>query len=222
MHDLRDLVSRLKKHYGKPSFPPANGPFELILWENAVYLLPDERRMEVFEALRKRVGLTPEALLSADKNVLLDLATRGGMRPEVRVLRWRQIAMIASDHFGGNLDRLLDLPYKEASRALREFPNIGGPASEKILLYCGVAGELPLESNGLRVLTRFGFGEESKNYGATYKSVQSAISGALPGKAMAEAHLLLREHGKTLCKTNAPRCSDCPVLAYCVTGKKLA
>jgi endonuclease-3 len=222
MPDLRDLISRLKKHYGKPGLPPANGPFELVLWENAVYLLPDERRTEVFEALRERVGLTPRALIDAEKRLLLELATRGGMQPEVRVLRWRQIAMIAQDRFGGDLDRVLELPYKDAMRALREFPSIGGPAAEKILLYCGVAGELPLESNGLRVLTRFGFGEESKNYGATYKSVQAAISGALPGTAMAEAHLLLREHGKTLCKTNRPRCGECPVAAYCATGMRLA
>jgi len=222
MPDLCDLTSRLRKHYGKPELPPAKGPFELILWENAVYLLPDERRIEVFEGLRKRVGLTPKALLDADKSLLLELAKRGGMQPEVRVLRWRQIAMIAQDQFAGDLDRVLELPYKDALKAIREFPNIGGPAAEKILLYCGVAGELPLESNGLRVLTRFGFGEESKNYGATYKSVQFAIRGALPGKSMAEAHLLLREHGKALCKTSAPRCGECPVAAYCATGLKLA
>ncbi len=140
------------------------------LWENAVYLLPDKRRAEVFQALRDRVGLTPEALLKADKDVLLELAKRAGMQPEVRVLRWRQIAMIAQDQ--GNLEEILKLPYKQAKSILKMFPSIGDPAAEKILLYCGMAAELPLESNGLRVLTRYGFGEASKNYGATYKSVQ--------------------------------------------------
>src|SRR5438105_4599944 len=41
------LIARLKKHYGEPQLPPARGPFELILWENACYLLPDERRAVV-------------------------------------------------------------------------------------------------------------------------------------------------------------------------------
>ena len=60
-------------------------PFELVLWENAVYLLPDQRRAAVFDALRAQVGLTPDAILHAPTEVLLPLATLGGMRPETRV-----------------------------------------------------------------------------------------------------------------------------------------
>ena len=49
MPDLKKIVAALKKHFGEPELPPAKGPFELVLWENAVYLLPDTRRAEVFE-----------------------------------------------------------------------------------------------------------------------------------------------------------------------------
>jgi endonuclease-3 len=215
--DLKDLLARLKQRYGAPTFPPAKGPFELILWENACYLLPDTRRAEVFEALRDQVGLTSEKILEASPTVLLPLAKRGGMRPETRVFRWREIARITVDQFAGDLNALLKLPYKDAKKALKQFPNIGDPAAEKILLYSGVTGELPLESNGLRVLTRFGFGREQKSYGATYRSVQEAIAGDLPrgSRALAQAHLLLREHGQTLCKRNDPDCPACPVADRC-------
>jgi endonuclease III len=215
--DFANLTERLKRYYGAPELPPAHGPFELILWENACYLLPDSRRAEVFEALKSQVGLTPQAVLNADPAKLLPLARRGGMRPETRVFRWRETARITLDQFGGDLDGAMKLPYKEAKKALKQFPNIGDPAAEKILLYCGVSGELPLDSNGLRVLTRVGFGRELKSYGATYKSVQEAISKDLPLKAgaMAQAHLLLRQHGKTLCKRTAPSCEPCPLAAIC-------
>jgi endonuclease III len=217
MPDFKDLLARLKLRYGIPALPPAKGPFELILWENACYLLPDKRREEVFSALRDQVGLQSEKILAADQSVLLPLAKRGGMRPETRVFRWREIARITLDQFGGDLDAVLKLPYKEAKKALKQFPNIGDPAAEKILLYSGVTGELPLESNGLRVLTRFGFGREQKSYGATYRSVQEAIANDLPrgSRALAHAHLLLREHGQTLCKRNDPDCGACPVADAC-------
>ena len=106
------------------------------------------------------------------------------------VFRWREIARITVDQFDGDLNPLLKLSYKEAKKGLKQFPNIGDPQAEKILLYCGVAGDLPLESNGLRVLTRFGFGREEKSYGATYKSVQEAIVADLPcgSAALAQAH----------------------------------
>jgi endonuclease III len=217
MPDFKPLLARLKLRYGTPTFPPAKGPFELILWENACYLLPDKRRAEVFEALCAEVGLQPEKILQAGQAVLLPLAQRGGMRPETRVFRWREIARIALDQFNGDLDAVLKLPYKEAKKALKQFPNIGDPAAEKILLYSGVTGELPLESNGLRVLTRFGFGREQKSYGATYRSVQEAIASELPGgsRTLAQAHLLLREHGQTLCRRNDPDCGACPVADSC-------
>ena len=94
MLEFKNLITKLKKHYGVPAMPPAKGPFELVMWENACYLLPDERRTAVFEGLRKQVGLNAKAILKADPDVLLTLATMGGMRPKVRVFRWQEIARI--------------------------------------------------------------------------------------------------------------------------------
>ena len=220
--DFKKLIAGLKRHYGEPALPPANGPFELVLWENACYLLPDERRAEVFEGLRRQVGLDPHKIQNANRDVLLALAKRGGMRPETRVFRWLEIARITIDQFDGDLSRVLTKPYAEAKRALKQFPNIGDPGAEKILLCCGVDHflevGLPLESNGCRVLLRVGYGREnSKNYGAQYRSIREELDGELPksAAALARAHVLLRQHGKEICKTNGPRCEECPVSAMC-------
>jgi len=217
MQTFPQLIARLKRHYGEPELPPARGPFELVIWENACYLLPDDRRLEVFESLRDQVGLTAAAIDAAPDKLLLPLAKRGGMRPETRVFRWRQIAGITLTQFGGDLDQILTRPYAVAKKALKQFPNIGDPGAEKILLLCGVAQGLPLESNGLRVLVRVGWGRSKKDYGATYRSVQSAIQDELPksGGRLLEAHLLLRTHGKSLCKDKSPQCHECPVSADC-------
>jgi endonuclease-3 len=172
MPEFKKLVARLSCLYGKPTVPPARGPFELVMWENACYLLPDERRAAVFQGLRKQVGLTPKAILKADPDILLALATMGGMRPKVRVFRWQEIARITLSQFDNDLDQILTLPYAQGKKALKQFPNIGDPGAEKILMFCGAAPGLPLEWNGLRVLTRVGYRLWQKNYGATYKSVQ--------------------------------------------------
>lgn len=221
---FHQTIALLKRHYDLPQVPPAKGPFELVLWENACYLLPDERRLEVFEALRKQVGLTPAAIDAASDRLLLPIAKRGGMRPETRVIRWRQIASITLNQFAGDLNSILKLPYAEAKKALKQFPTIGDPGAEKILLLCGVASGLPLESNGLRVLGRLGWGRPQKNYGATYRSVQDALKPELPASVarLKEAHLLLRMHGKTICKDSAPLCHQCPVSADCNYAKATA
>jgi endonuclease-3 len=224
MNRLTQIVAELKYHYGAPAVPPAKGPFELVLWENACYLLPDDRRLEVFEALREKVGLTAEEIDAASDRVLLPLARRGGMRPETRVLRWREIAAITLNQYGGDLSKILKLPYAQAKKALKQFPTIGDPGAEKILLLCGVASGLPLESNGLRVLIRLGWGRTQKDYGKTYRSVQEALKPVLPANPvqLKEAHLLLRTHGKTLCKEAAPLCYQCPVATQCAYAKSTA
>ncbi|HLK68692.1 MAG TPA: hypothetical protein VKU19_34915 [Bryobacteraceae bacterium] len=222
MPEFKQLIARLKRHYGDPALPPAQGPFELVLWENACYLLSDERRAAVFEGLRQQVGLNAEAIWKADQATLLPLARMGGMRPETRVFRWREIARITMSQFGGNLDQITKEPYAKAKKALKQFPSIGDPGAEKILLYCGVRSGLPLDWNGSRVLLRVGYGRAQKNYGAQYKSLQEAIAGELPRDAagLARAHLLLREHGKTLCRNNGPLCDECPVTDLCAFQKQ--
>lgn len=217
MAPFKELLSRLKRQHGILEPPPARGPFELVMWENACYLLPEERRAEVFEALRVQVGMNPHAILNAGGEKLLTLAKRGGMRPEVRVFRWREIARITVSQFAGDLSRILNEPYDKAKRALKQFPTIGDPGAEKILLFCGMARGLPLESNGLRVLTRVGYGRTQKSYGATYKSVQEAIGPELPRDAasLMRAHLLLRQHGRQVCTNNAPACAECKAAEVC-------
>ena len=217
MPEFKKLIARLRKHYGEPSLPPAKGPFELVMWENSCYLLSDERRAAVFEGLQTQVGLNANAIWNAEREVLLALAKQGGMRPETRVFRWREIARITTTQFEGDLDRILKEPYAQAKKALKQFPNIGDPGADKILLYCGKYPGLPLEWNGSRVLLRVGYGRSQKNYGATYRSVQEAIADQLPRDVayLARAHLLLREHGKTLCRNNRPLCHDCPAVDLC-------
>jgi endonuclease-3 len=62
-----------------------------------------------------------------------------------------------------------------------------------------------------------GFGQEKKNYAATYRAVQESIKEQLREDFdwLIKAHVLLRQHGKQLCKTNTPFCEKCPVRKGC-------
>ena len=210
------IIKRFESTYGRPKAPKSD-PFELVLWENVAYLLSDERRAAAFEALRRRVGLTPKAILAAPQAMLFEIAKMGGMRPEVRVERLRAIARITLDQFQGDLRIALKLPLKQAKKALQLYPSVGEPGAEKILLFTKSYPVLGLDSNGLRVLRRIGYGQECKNYSATYHSVQEAVSGEIGDKPapLIQANQLLRQHGQERCKLNAPLCGICPVTELC-------
>ena len=214
------VIARLQSTYGRPKAPKSD-PFELILWENVAYLLTDERREAAFEALRQRVGLAPKQILAAPQATLLEIAQMGGMRPEVRVERLRTIARITLDEFQGDLRKAVKLPLKQAKKALRLFPNIGEPGAEKILLFSKSYPVLGLDSNGLRVLRRIGYGQDHKNYSATYHSVDEAVASEIGEDCapLIKANPLLRQHGKERCKMNGPLCRICPLTDLCAYYK---
>jgi endonuclease III len=210
------VVERLQTHFGKQKLLKLDGPWEMILWENVAYLADDDRRKQAFQTLKKRIGTEPTQILSASDEALLDV-TRHGIMPERFAEKLRKCAQIALEGFDGDLRPILKLPMPKAKKALQRFPGIGEPGAEKILVFSRTYPVLALESNGLRVLLRLGFGEEKKSYGTTYRLVQQAVKEEV-GEDYAwliQAYLLLRHHGQELCRRSQPLCYNCPLARDC-------
>jgi endonuclease-3 len=214
--DLRTVIAELARRY--PARPVLKDPLQLILWENIGYLIEDAQRTALFAEFKDRVGLTARQIESADGAVLLDIAGRGGMRPETRVQRWRDIARITLDRADGDLDGTLRaLPLAKARALLKSFPTIGDPGVDKILLFADIAPRPCLESNGLRAMARLGFIVEQGAYAASYRAAIEVLArrGHPNRDWFIAAYLAMREHGKTLCKRAAPLCLACPLDAAC-------
>ena len=214
---FQKIIDKLEGFYGRPEPPRVTDPLGMILLENVAYLLSDDRRELAFNALRERVGLTPPEILMAHEETLLEVAHLGGMHPAARVEKLRRIAQIALQEFDGDFDKVLKRPPAQAKKALKKFAGIGDPGAEKILLFSRTHPILALDSNGLRVLLRLGYGEEHKSYSSTYRSAQEAVEGEMNKDFdwLIAAHQLLRRHGQELCKTARPLCSRCPLKSSC-------
>jgi endonuclease-3 len=213
---LPEVIDRLGAHYGRPEPPHLNGPWEMILWENVAYLVDDDRRRRAFRVLKKQIGIKPEQILSASDEALLAV-TRHGIMPDQLAEKLRTCARIVLDQFDGDLRPVLGLPLTRAKKALQAFPGIGEPGAEKVLLLTRTHQFFALESNGLRVLIRLGFGKEQMAYSTTHRLIQKAVAGELRDDYswLIEAHFLLRQHGQELCKRAAPGCAKCPLGADC-------
>ena len=207
-------MSGFRPTIGKQKPPKLDGPWEMILWENVAYLADDDRRQEAFQILKKRIGTEPAQILSASDEALLEV-TRHGIMPEQFAEKLRKCANLVLEEFDGDLRPVLKLPFPKAKKALQKFPGIGEPGAEKILLFSRTDPVLALESNGLRVLLRLGFGEEKKSYSTTYRLVQKAAGEGLDKDYswLIQAHLLLRRHGQELCRRSEPMCDECPLAA---------
>ena len=219
------IVRKLEKFYGRPKPPKITDPVEIILFENVAYLVDDEKRAAAFAALKKKIGTRPSQILKASAKQLEEITRMGGIVPELRAQRLRQIAELVHYIFKDDLAAELSKPLPQAKKSLKRFPSVGDPGAEKILMLTRSYPVFALESNGLRVLLRLGFAEERKSYSASYRGVQQALAGQLPSDydALIAAHQLLRQHGQELCKRTRPLCeAGCPLTGECRYFQRLA
>lgn len=193
----------------------------MVLWETCAYLVNDERRKLVFDRLMARTLRGPERIAAMRLDALASLIEDGGMQPRVRAQKVQGAANLVLDIGQAALARLCKAEPARARRLLKKFPGFADPGADRILMIAGGAATLGLESNGVRTLSRLGFGPVAPgDYAKTYRAVTAAATAELPATAAGriEAHQLLRLHGKTLCKTSVPLCGECPLAARCPTA----
>ena len=204
--------------------PPVRDPFRLLVWEQVAYLSDDATRLAAFRILEADVGTKPESIMAAPA-ATLRLVTRAGgaIGADLRAKRIRFIAERALERWDGDLWPVIKLPYEDAVRELMRYPAIGRPGAERILLLTGAYRPLALESNGVRVLLRLGYGRDMGRYDKTYTSVQSAAAQeiAARGADRISAHYALRTHGQDLCRRANPLCARCPVRSDCPAGRSV-
>jgi endonuclease-3 len=213
---LEQVAALLAEHHPHAVVPVSTDPFELVLWEQVAYLATDDVRSLAFNSLRERVGLSPEKIRGATARTLQTVARIGGsIAVFERAERMKKSAALAPGLMG-----LTKLPLNEARKRLAEFPMIGAPGADRILLFTGAFNTFALDSNGLRMLLRIGFGKEAENYAASYRSVMDAIARQLPERSEERIalHQRLRQHGLLLCKRSHPLCEQCSLRPHCRHG----
>jgi len=218
MSPLAQLLDMLEAHYGAqtPAWP--TDPYLFIVWWHCGYPASDAACAKGWDSLKRLIGLQPGPLLAANPSQLALALKPGGMVPEIRGMRLKEIAERAQREFGGDLAAALKgLPIPKARAALRKFPGIAEPGADRVLLFAGISPVPAVPSNCPHVLARIRFGQERENYGRTYKAVQEIIAAEVPAAfdARMRAYLLLKCHGQQLCRSANPKCGICPVAARC-------
>ena len=218
---LPKILDRLEKFHGpqEPCWP--TDPYLFIVWWHCGYPASDERCSKGYDSLKQNIGVEVEALLKTPIPKIAGALKPGGMVPELRALRLKEIASRVANEFGGDLRGALAGPLNEARKKLKKFSNIADPGADRILLFAGMASLAAVPSNCPHVLVRIRHGQDNLNYGRIYREAQQYIEVEIPAKleARMRAYLLLKRHGQELCKSKDPKCAECPVRQDCEYGK---
>jgi endonuclease III len=148
--------------------------------------------------------------------------------PEQRAERLKEIARKVKGEYGGDLMAALkkclqeekqptDRRVRGAKRALQQFPVIGEPSADKILLFSKLAPVAAVPSAFVEVPARLWFGKAGKNYAADYRAARDILNAGLAEtfEARQRAYLLLKKHGQQTCKRSKPKCEICPLTGQC-------
>ena len=225
MPGLTQLLDTLAAFYGEQAVTWPTDPYLFLVWLHCGYPASDARCAKGWESLTNQIGVDAERILSAKPAQLANALKPGGMVPEVRAMRLKEIAERVLQQHGGDLRSSLNgLSLAQARSALKQFPNIADPGADRILLFAGISPVAAIPSNCPHVLVRILTGQERENYVRTYREAQQIVAGELPPRfdARSRAYLLLKHHGQQLCKSSKPKCDACPVASGCsfAAGKR--
>ena len=217
MNTLAKILDRLEAHYGKQQASWPTDPYGFLVWWYCGYPQSDDRCSKGWASLTTHSGISPEELLAAAPTKLAAALRPGGMVPELRAQRLKELAMRVKHQFAGDLQSALIGSIAQARKALKTFHSISDPGADRILLFSGLSPVVAVPSNNPHVLVRILYGPESENYGRVYKEAQSAIAAETPEilEARQRAFLLLKIHGQEVCKRQNPKCDECPVKNSC-------
>jgi endonuclease III len=213
-----ELLDTLESFHGPqtPNWP--TDPYLFLVWWHCGYPASDAACARGWTALQRDIGVEPDQLLHANPARLALALKPGGMVPELRAMRLKEIAERIPKEFGGDLKGALrGLPLAQVRSVLKKFPNIADPGADRILLFGGISPAAAIPSNCPHVLVRIRLGQERENYNTTYSEAQEMIAADVPAKfdARQRAYLLLKCHSQVLCKRTKPKCTECPVAGSC-------
>ncbi|HUC55492.1 MAG TPA: hypothetical protein VMR90_15680 [Candidatus Cybelea sp.] len=226
--NLNEILDALEKMYGPQHAAGPADPYEMIVYLNCGYPASDAACAKGFDALKREVGLSPKEILAAPRAKLVKLLRLGGIVPELRADRLKEIARKVKAEFGGDLKGVLkssirqekqqtDKGIRGAKKVLQQFPVIGEPSAEKILLFSRLTPVAAVPSANVEVPARLWFGKTGKNYAADYRAAREILSSGLVQtfEVRQRAYLLLQKHGQLTCQRSQPKCELCPLTSQC-------
>ncbi len=201
----------LEQTYGIPPrdnpLPPLDNLMLTLLSQNT----NDVNRDQAYQTLRARFPSWHDVML-ADVAAVADAIRNAGLANQ-KSARMQAILRWIHDEYGQlNLDMLCTMNPADVIQTFCQLKGIGIKTISVVLAFsCGV-DIFPVDTHVHRLCNRIGLvTPPTKSAEQTFTQMQ----GRFPAGKAFSFHLNLITHGRSICKARAPRCSQCPLTAWC-------
>ncbi len=144
---------------------------------------------------------TPAAILALPEARIAELIKPCGLY-NTKARNLKRLCQALLDEHGGAVP---------ATRAgLMALPGIGRKCADIMLRFTYDQPAVAVDTHVFRVARRLGLSAAPSE-----ARVALDLDAVIPARFKMAAHLLLLDHGKTVCRSRRPRCPTCPVAALC-------
>ncbi len=216
---LPELYDRLFAAYGEQHWWPGETPFEVmigaILTQNTAWTNVEK----AISALREADALNPEALRTRPlEDLAVLIRSSGYFNAKARKLRALGEYL---DGYGDDIERLFaSKPLNELREELLALHGVGPETADSMLLYAGNLPSFVIDAYTTRVLGRLGIIDAESR--PTYDTLRALFHESLPMDVQLfnEYHALFVAHGKDVCKSRKPLCSECVLIENCRAAER--
>jgi endonuclease III related protein len=215
---LTQVYQRLLRAYGRQSWWPAEGPFEVmvgaILTQSAAWGNVETAIIN----LKKAGALTAKALREISESDLAGLIHSCGYY-NAKAVKLKALARWMEENWGDSLEKMFARDWEPLREALLGVHGVGEETADSILLYAGNKPVFVIDAYTRRIVERLGLRPKGGKYG----DYQRLFMNSLPQDPALfnEYHALLVALGKNVCKQSKPQCRECPLTKGCLFSSGL-
>lgn len=207
---VRDLVARLEVAYGarlsRPTYDPVSELISSILTQHTA----DANAFPAFDRMRARFPTWRE-VVDADPAELSDTIRAAGLANQKTRSIQGALREIKTRNEDYTLENLRGMTMLEARKWLTSLPGVGPKTASIVLCFALGMPAIPVDTHVFRVSWRLGLIERSLGEAKAH----DALLGLVPPDLAFRFHVVLIQHGRTVCKAPRPMCDRCQLTDLC-------
>jgi len=207
---VKQVLALLKREYSVPEWKPDHTPISVLVQTILSQNTSDINSTRAFESLLASFG-SWESVANADIEAI-EQAIRCGGLGGVKARCIKQVLREIERKRGKlELDFLGWLPLSEARDWLEQLPGVGVKTASCVLLFSLGMPALPVDTHILRVAKRLGL----INPDQSAVKAHQLLGKLVPSQDIYQFHILMIEHGRTICQARRPLCQGCVLKEMC-------
>jgi endonuclease III len=214
--EVKRITEILVNHFGHQSLGNKENPLDELLFIILSSKTPPTRYEEAYKALRNAYPDLND-LADADWTKISGIISCAGLQNR-KAKAMVTIAKRLRDEFGTvSLSLLSELSNDEAESFLRSFPEVSKKSARCVLMYSLGRQFFPVDTHCFRISKRLGWVSGDAQL---TESCTDELQDSIPPNLRRDLHVGMILLGRHYCKPRNPDCEHCPILEFCITGKK--